>query len=408
MMTYEEVLAEMDHTWRVNDDNRIAFLREVSDWLGNPDRDMYIVHVTGTNGKGSVVERAASALEDAGYVVGTFTSPAIFDDREQVQINHNQIPKKNFVVFYQIIRDTLIAHGYSAQSLSAFEYWTFIALLGFEMSGVDLAIIEAGMGGKYDATHLITQPKIVAFTEISLDHMQWLGKTVAEIAANKAELIMPGSYVMSAKQEPVVSRILKERTALVKANWCVSLCESQTDTERANRIDAQKNLYHDENVCLASQILDAIIGDRISPEAKMSGLSKAKLFGRLTVFEDEGILVDGAHNRGSAQHLADNINMCGLSGHFILILGMLADKETAVIQSILAPHANHIIGVTPDNARALPGDQISSHTEPLDKALEVAKSMRQPGEWIVVAGSFYTIKGVIGDEYLAREWDAAW
>ena len=407
MMTYEEVLAEMDHTWRVNDDNRIALLRQVNDWLGNTDQSLRIVHVTGTNGKGTVIEMTSSILAEAGYAVGTFTSPAIFDDCEQIQLNHKQIPKPNFVALYQIIRDVLLTHGYSAQSLSAFEYWTLIALLAFSLNNVDVAIIEAGMGGKNDATHLIARPGVVAFTEISLDHMQWLGETVTEIAANKAALIMPGSYVVSATQHPDVSRILKGRTALMKANWYTSLCQLQPDDVRANISDGEK-LGHDENMCLVFQILNILTGDKISIKTKSLGLAKAKLFGRQTVFKDESVIVDGAHNRGSAQKLADIIAKWRLSGKVILILGMLEYKETDVIQETLAPHARHIIGVTPDNPRALPGEQISEHTEPLDKALEVAKSMRQPGEWIVVAGSFYTIKGVIGDEYLVREWDAAW
>lgn len=413
MRTYEEVLSLMDSGWRVDDAGRLNFLRQVNKWLGQPDRQLRIVHVVGTNGKGSVVEMTARILEAADYQVGTFTSPALFDAREQVQLNHHNISKSAVVHWYEHIRTVLMAHGEEPAALSAFEYWTFMALLYFADAHVDVAIIEAGLGGKQDATHVISRPAVVAGTPISLDHMQWLGDTLEAIATNKAAVIQPGSRVVSAQQEPRVTAILQHATQQAQATWqAIDVpVEILVDTPAQLRLQIAGVPYElglrgqmqAENVRLVWQIL-AQLDLPTTPENRQLGLSQATLFGRLTVTGQ--VIYDGAHNPAGAQQLANELDRWGLRGHVILILGMLADKDTTAIQAALTPLARQVIGVTADNQRAMLAADFAQQTATLGEAMTQAKQLATATDWIVVAGSFYTIKGVITHGDLASEHDA--
>ncbi|MFS1786188.1 glutamate ligase domain-containing protein [Weissella cibaria] len=254
---------------------------------------------------------------------------------------------------------------------------------------------------------------MVAVTPISLDHMQWLGDTLEAIATNKAAVIQPGSRVVSAQQEPRVTAILQHATQQAQATWqAIDVpVEILVDTPAQLRLQIAGAPYElglrgqmqAENVRLVWQIL-ARLDLPTTPENRQLGLSQATLFGRLTVTGQ--VIYDGAHNPAGAQQLANELDRWGLRGHVILILGMLADKDTTAIQAALTPLARQVIGVTADNQRAMLATDIAQHTATLGEAMTQAKQLATATDWIVVAGSFYTIKGVITHGDLASEHDA--
>jgi len=315
----------------------------------------------------------------------------------------------------------LVAHDRTIDDLSYFEVWTIVALLVFQAEHVTYAILEAGLGGRDDATHMVGQAAVVAYTEIGLDHQNILGQTLAEIAQNKADLITPGALVVSDLAQPAeVLTILKTTTQAKQATWAAQpvTVTVRQDTPAGLAVSVAGEHYQlglvgafqRRNLSVVWQILAALEQrDQVMFDvaARRRGLAQAQMLGRMQVDQTRHILWDGAHNEDAAQGLVASLTNWALPERPILVLGVLADKNYHQMLTILLPLVSAVITVTPNNPRALSATALAEAVQAIDANLPVTAldkdpltyAMAQrtsPSQYIVVAGSFYTLNAVGG------------
>ena len=420
-MTYQTIQQQLDKGWRVFDPNRLTFLRQVLQWVGQPDQDLTIIQIAGTNGKGSTGAMLREVLRAHGETVGHFASPAVFNDREQIWLNGQFVTETVWVTAYHQLLQALVAHDRTIDDLSYFEVWTIIALLVFQAEHVTYAILEAGLGGRDDATHMVGQAAVVAYTEIGLDHQNILGQTLAEIAQNKADLITPGTLVVSDLAQPAeVLTILKTTTQAKQATWAAQpvTVTVRQDTPAGLAVSVAGEHYQlglvgafqRRNLSVVWQILAALEQrDQVMFDVatRRRGLAQAQMLGRMQVDQTRHILWDGAHNEDAAQGLVASLTNWALPERPILVLGVLADKNYHQMLNILLPLVSAVITVTPNNPRALSATALAEAVQAIDANLPVTAmdqdpltyAMAQrtsPSQYIVVAGSFYTLNAVGG------------
>lgn len=420
-MTYQTIQQQLDKGWRVFDPNRLTFLRQVLQWVGQPDQDLTIIQIAGTNGKGSTGAMLREVLRAHGETVGHFASPAVFNDREQIWLNGQFVTETAWVTAYHQLLQALVAHDRTIDDLSYFEVWTIVALLVFQAEHVTYAILEAGLGGRDDATHMVGQAAVVAYTEIGLDHQNILGQTLAEIAQNKADLITPGALVVSDLAQPAeVLTILKTTTLAKQATWAAQpvTVTVRQDTPAGLAVSVAGEHYQlglvgafqRRNLSVVWQILAALEQrDQVMFDVatRRRGLAQAQMLGRMQVDQTRHILWDGAHNEDAAQGLVASLTNWALPERPILVLGVLADKNYHQMLNILLPLVSAVITVTPNNPRALSATALAEAVQAIDANLPVTAmdqdpltyAMAQrtsPSQYIVVAGSFYTLNAVGG------------
>lgn len=420
-MTYQTIQQQLDKGWRVFDPNRLTFLRQVLQWVGQPDQGLTIIQIAGTNGKGSTGAMLREVLHAHGETVGHFASPAVFNDREQIWLNGQFVTKTAWVSAYEQLLDALNRHDRTIAALSYFEVWTIVALLVFQAEHVTYAIMEAGLGGRDDATHMVGQAAVVAYTEIGLDHQNILGQTLAEIAQNKADLITPGARVVSDLAQPdEVLTILKATTAAKQATWAAQpvAVDVKQDTPAGLVVSVAGERYQlglvgafqRRNLGVVWQILAALeTRDQLSIDVatRRRGLSQAHMLGRMQVDSTRHILWDGAHNEDAAQGLVATLKNWALPERPILVLGVLADKNYQQMLNILLPMVSAVITVTPNNPRALSATALAKTVQAVAAEMPVtavdqdplAYAIAQrtsPSQYIIVAGSFYTLNAVGG------------
>ncbi|WKY78525.1 Mur ligase family protein [Leuconostoc lactis] len=420
-MTYQTIQQQLDKGWRVFDPNRLIFLRQVLQWVGQPDQGLTIIQIAGTNGKGSTGAMLREVLRAHGETVGHFASPAVFNDREQIWLNGQFVTEAAWVTAYQQLLQALVAHDRTIDDLSYFEVWTIVALLVFQAEHVTYAILEAGLGGRDDATHMVGQAAVVAYTEIGLDHQNILGQTLAEIAQNKADLITPGALVVSDLAQPAeVLTILKTTTQAKQATWAAQpmTVSVRQDTPAGLAVSVAGEHYQlglvgafqRRNLSVVWQILAALeTRDQLSIDVatRRRGLVQAQMLGRMQVDQTRHILWDGAHNEDAAQGLVATLTNWALPERPILVLGVLADKNYHQMLTILLPLVSAVITVTPNNPRALSATALAEAVQAIDADLPVTVMDQNPlayamaqrtsaSQYIVVAGSFYTLNVVGG------------
>ncbi len=392
--------------------------------LGNPHRKFKTVHVAGTNGKGSTSAFIASMLRAAGLRVGLYTSPHLVSFTERIRINGDQIPEKRVVELAQRIHKACnslnAVDGSTAISPTFFEVTTAIAFTYFAEEEVDLAVIEVGMGGRLDSTNVIV-PLVSIITNIDLEHTEYLGTTLEQIATEKAGIIKPGVPVVTGVTQPEVVGII-ERTA--RANACrisrlnkdvmpenvASRSEQYFDyrgiraTYRALKIH-MVGRHQVDNACLALAAVEYLreAGVAVDEPAVKLGLEKARWEGRMERIEQSpDIYLDGAHNPASAKKLAITIQELRSSySKMILIIGILCDKDYQGIARQLVPLADRVIVTKPHYARALDvavlaGEVRQLHTqvataETVAGAIARARADASPDDLILVTGSLYVV-----------------
>ncbi|HEY4400272.1 MAG TPA: Mur ligase family protein [Lactobacillaceae bacterium] len=422
-MDYTTIQAQLDKSWRVFDPQRVAFLREVLAWVDQLDRTYRVIQIAGTNGKGSTGAILREILRASGASVGHFASPAVYEDREQIWLNGEFVAPEIWVQAYEKLLAALTEHDLTADALSYFETWTLVALMVFEMAEVDYAIVEAGLGGLHDATNIIAAPAVVAFTEIGLDHLAILGNSLAEIARNKAGLMKENALIVSdLAQESVVKDVLQAQAKQVGAQWFerdvqVAIQSSTlrgltVEIDAVTYVSALKGRFQARNLAVVWQILAALESRfevDFTVENRRSGLARARMIGRLQVDDRRRLVWDGAHNLDAAQALVQALADWRLPLKPILILGILADKDYQAMLTELLPHFARVIAVTPANPRALLAADLVTAIKTLapemsveqvaaDQALNAAQQIRRDGQFIVIAGSFYTLRAVGGQK----------
>lgn len=380
-MTEREVMEYLDQVSGFGIVPGLDSIRELCRRLDDPQKELQFIHVAGTNGKGSVSAYIASVLQCAGYRVGMYISPVMYEYRERIQINERMISKK--ALCQGIERIKTVCDAMTEEGLphpTSFEIETALGFLYFLEKGCDIVVLETGMGGLLDATNIVENTVVAVLTSISMDHMRYLGKTLGKIAEQKAGVIKNGCAVVSTGQSPEVMEVLCKRA---KELDCPVTVAGEVKAEKirygleCQRFDygSRKKLeislagkYQIENAVLAVEAID-VLGERgfpVTEEQLRRGLRDTCWPGRFTVIKKHPIFIaDGAHNEDAAKRLAESVTFYFTNRKIIYIMGVLKDKEYEKIIALTHAYADHIITVTPpENSRALPAYEL---------ALEVAK-----------------------------------
>jgi len=385
-----------------------------------------MIHVAGTNGKGSTSHFAAGILEAAGYTVGLFTSPHLLDVRERICIGSTWISETDFTEAVCTVKDTaalLLENGTIQRMPTFFEYTFLTAMHYFSKQALTAAVIETGLGGRWDATTVIT-PAVSLITTISRDHTHLLGNRLQEIAAEKAGIIKTAVPVVSGcKVRSVAHRVLKARAAELDAPFfCVwddhnhleaseqddHTVYTYTSSTAPNGVDAYQfrlrlpGEHQGRNAAAAVKTLELLArrtGLDIPQSAVINGLLQSGPPARIETFAaGSGVILDGAHNVESITALTRYLERSG-KRDLTLIFGVLADKNYKAMFRLLKPHVGRVILTRPDSTRALPPRNVLQGLkmktdnpimveETLEEAYRVA---RQFPKEILVTGSFYLV-----------------
>lgn len=401
-MTYEEALDFIEQTKQFGSvlglQNIINLMRE----LGNVQEELQIIHVAGTNGKGSVCAMLAQIYQEASYRVGKYSSPAVFSYEEIYQIDGEPITAVDFTHAVELV--SLACRRLTEAGKphpTVFEMETAIAFIYFYEKKCDLVILETGMGGETDATNLITSPLCSVVTSISMDHMGFLGTSINEIAGVKAGIIKEGRPVISVCQQPEAMRVLQiqaQRKGAELTTADVQPAEQISyDAEglsfvyplfgKAERWNMRlTGSYQVENAVLAITTVEQVcrLGIEVTVTHVRTGLRKARLPGRFeTICKSPRMIIDGAHNEDAARKLKDTIENCFTNEEITYIIGVLADKEYEKILRLLLPYAKRVYTVTPDNPRALPGEELCKEAKKYHSHVSCAGTVERAVELAV-------------------------
>ena len=365
-VTYSEAL-DFIHSRRHGGPD-LARMRTVLDRLGAPDRRVPFVHVAGTNGKGSVCAFIASVLEKSGCKTGLFTSPFVRRFNERIRVDGMDIPDEELAAVTAEVRAAL---GEFEERTAEFELVTLIGLTYFARKNCDVAVLEVGMGGVHDATNVIEKSEVSVFTSIGLDHTQYLGNTVEEIAAVKAGILKPHG-VCAAFADP--GGVLSARCRELGASFTKTDLASLRVLTRAPEgitfdFDGLRGLkirlagaYQPANAALAITAL-RLLRDRgwsVPDAAVRAGLEAVYWPGRFEPLRrDPWFILDGGHNPPAVEATVRSLTELWPGRKFTFVLGVMADKDVAGILERLMPAAERFYCVAPPAPRALPAEKLA-------------------------------------------------
>ncbi|HLP89012.1 MAG TPA: folylpolyglutamate synthase/dihydrofolate synthase family protein [Nostocaceae cyanobacterium] len=386
--------------------------------LGNPHYQVPIIHVAGTNGKGSVCALLSSVLTAAGYKTGRYTSPHLVDWTERICINERAIAPNHLS---QLIQQIQTAIDPNDESPTQFEVITAAAWLYFAQQKVDIAIIEVGLGGRLDSTNVCEKPLVTVITSISREHWQQLGSTVGQIAGEKAGIIKAGCPVVMGKlpkeaEEVVRSRSLELQSPLIIPQPSQPLTQNWAEYQKldnSGKIKYQlplKGQIQLNNSALALATLEILQkqGWQIPETAIIEGIAKTKWPGRMQWlnWKNQKILIDGAHNPAAAQvlrHYVDSLNHPSISW----VMGMLATKDHAdIFQELLKPGDKLYLVPVPDSNTAEPSllaklageicPELSFCSTYEDITIALDTAFTSPDDLVVLCGSLYLLGHFLG------------
>ena len=370
-------------------------MKRLSASLGNPHRNIKSVHIAGTNGKGSTAHILASVLQTAGYTVGLYTSPHLKDFRERIKINGQPIDKDIVVDFVNEHLEILEVGNYSF-----FEATVGMAFHFFAKMQVDVAIIEVGLGGRLDATNIIT-PILSIITNISNDHQQFLGNTIEEIAFEKAGIIKENIPVVLGHNSEVVKKVIID-----KANSLSSpiFFANQNETCETDLLGD----YQKDNIATALKALKVLTNFEINNKHIQDGLravvKNTGFLGRWQVIDDTPMVIaDVAHNESGIAAVMSQLKSMSFDKLHI-VFGMVEDKDFEQLQQHLPEDATYYF-CSPKVVRAKSADKLFTEAKffgyngesykSVSDALNAAKAMALPSDIILICGSFFVVSEVI-------------
>lgn len=367
-------------------------MRDFMHALGDPQEKLRYVHIAGTNGKGSACVMTQSILTAAGFRTGLYISPHLDQFNERISIDGETISDADLRRLAARVRAAAETLG---EEPTDFEMITAMAFCYFEEQHCDLVVLEVGMGGRLDATNVISHPEVCAIMHIGLDHTEFLGDTVEQVAAEKAGILKPGADCVLYHQLPGVMDVVQKRFADVNPDAAARLVTTDPTafTARARTIDGQvfdyrarRHLriqllgnYQMENAMAVLDIIDCLIrrGWGITENAIRAGLAQATWPGRFEVLSREPLLiVDGAHNPNGVEALVDTIRAYFPDQKINFVMGVMKDKDYHTMLRLIAPYAARFITELPDAHRALRPEQLKSEIRAyFDGPVETADSV---------------------------------
>lgn len=344
-MDYSEAVAEMKED--ISDPDEFGFeeYRKQVRELGDPQHDIPVIHVAGTNGKGSTCNILYQILREQGYSVGLFTGPHLGELVERIEVDGELIERQQIGEIYTEIRD---------ENFSMFESLVIIAFKHFINEEVDVAVIETGCGGKRDATNIV-DPEVSVITNVGLDHSHILGETVPEIAEEKAGIIKEGKPTVTQAEEPALSRI---REKAEETNSELSEADKHVEEIDQNPLKLKyggetfrpsiQGSYQVKNINLALEALEQAENFEVSDESVLEGLANLKVPGRMEkVSEDPDLVLDGAHNLEGVEMLVDSIEKFDT-----VVFGCMGKKPYREMIGRLRLYADRFVLTVPDKDHA--------------------------------------------------------
>lgn len=392
-MNYEEAREYLDQVSKGGSILGLDNMRELLKRLENPQDSLKFVHISGTNGKGSVLAYVSTVFKEAGYRTGRYISPTLFSYREKIQVNESFIGREDLARLTEEVKKAAEEMQNSGKGFpTIFEIETALAFLYFAEQKCDIVILETGLGGALDATNVITTSVMEVITSISMDHMEFLGDTLGKIALQKAGIIKPHTSVVSAVQDMEAMEVIRD---VCRKKECVF---DTVDQEQIKDIsygyEGQSFSYKDwknikislmgsyqiKNAALALEAIEALrkLGYELNDKAVYQGMKTAVWKGRFTVISKEPfIIMDGAHNQAAAEELVRSLKLYYPGKKFYYIFGMFRDKDYHQVIRLTAPLAEHIVTVeTPENPRALPAEELKKAVAEVNPSVEAAGSLR--------------------------------
>lgn len=388
-MTYDEALLYIHSTIRKGAAPGLGRIRELMERLGNPQRQLSYVHITGTNGKGSTAAMTASVLRSAGYRVGLYTSPFLWRFNERMNVDGRDIADEELAQVTELVKPAAQA---LADPPTEFELVTAIALCWFARKQCDIVVLEVGMGGKNDATNVIPAPEVAVLCNIGLDHTAQLGTTLEAIAQNKSGILKPGCqgvlYPNSPDVEAVVTAVCQERgIPLHIADFSQIHVKSRDFSGQILDYKGYSGLHlpllgshQARNCALVLETLEALRqqGWNIPEEAVYKGIANTVWPGRFELLRREPIfIVDGGHNPQCLAALAENVKTYLDSRNIIALTGVMADKDYLEMYKGRVPLVSQFVTVTPDNPRSLDAESLADYLRLLGKPAQAAGSVEE-------------------------------
>ena len=386
-------------------------MRLFVDALGHPERAFPVIHVAGTNGKGSTCSMMEAIYRANGYKTGLYSSPHLVRQGERVQVNREILDEADIVAYTQQLKPVAerIGEGDPDDHPSFFEFMTAMAFLRFAEQKVDLAFLETGLGGRLDATNVV-DPELSIITSVSLDHIEQLGDTIEQITSEKAGIIKAGKPVLigklPAEAEAVVRQVAKDKGCPL-----TSVCERFPDIETLpeTNLSGSFQRWNAATAVCATEILSERFP--IKPELTAPALQSIHWPGRWETMQlaDKTLILDASHNPEGSEMLDENLQKLvkDLGKKPIIVAGTLGEFRARSLMAVVSRHARELHLLAPDQSRATPTDVLETcipetNTAPiyhrqLEEILPAVGicTLGEPGDTIVVTGSLYLIGEVL-------------
>ena len=377
-MNYEEAVAYIEETPKFTTKNKLSHTKECLERLGNPEKKFKVIHVAGTNGKGSTCAFLTSIFREAGYSCGLFTSPHLVVINERFQINEKNIDNQAFMSAFEKVKalaDELVAEG--SYHPTYFEMLFLMGMVIFAEAGVNYVMLETGLGGRLDATTAVEDPVACVITSISFDHMQYLGNTIAEIAGEKAGIIVPGVPVIYDGNNPEAAKVIrKQAEALGSPYYEVKKENTEILRNTSAGIDfCMENEYYGNtafsipfiagyqvmNAALALKTAE-VLKDMVNlpKDSVLRGLRETRWQGRMeTVLP--GVIVDGAHNEDGVEKFVETAEHFQKDYPLTLLFSAVDDKDyTDMIRTVAGRiRFQHVIVTQVGGYRKVPSEQLA-------------------------------------------------
>lgn len=399
-MEYQEIIHTIENKRRFGSLPGVVVSRKLLAAVGDPQNDLAFIHIAGTNGKGSTAAFLREILKDAGIRAGMFTSPHLIDFTERIQVDGRQIPREDAARLGEMLLNLdLDVHP------TMFDYCLAMALLYFREQGCQLVILETGLGGRLDSTNVISAPLVSVITKIGYDHTEVLGDTLDQIAAEKAGILKPHTFMISESQQQPAEKVLKDCCSKLGISYQFVEAEKIKAVDHGFSYEGKGSypmrmlgMHQRENAMAAVFAVEAlrIYGFEITDAQISQGIENATWNGRMELISQEPyLLIDGAHNGHGVHALAESLKELYPDEKFHFIMGVLADKDYKQMVKEILPLAESVTTVTPDSGRALQGETLAEYIRSFGIFAENTEQMQeaflQIRDKTVAFGSLYFI-----------------
>jgi dihydrofolate synthase / folylpolyglutamate synthase len=406
-------------------------IRVLAERLGSPHRAIACAHIAGTNGKGSTAAMLESILRAAGLATGLFTSPHLERINERIQINGEPISDEEFAQEFTRVQagiEALLASGELAAHPTYFECITAMAFTAFARRPVDFAVHEVGMGGRLDSTNIV-QPEVAVITQIDFDHENYLGHSIPQIANEKAGIIKPGGWVVSAAERPEARAVIARRAAQLDARlveidtaWhvettdvtdgCYTVAATPVNSSHALTLEIPLPGRFQVRNALAAATAARLLASRgfpIGDEAICRGIAKARWPGRLErLARKPAVYLDGTHNPSGARELVAFWEEHLAGRRIWLVYGAMRDKAVDEIAGLLFPRAQEVILTEPAQPRAISASLLAEMTAHLARKSRIIADPTEAMEWAIANAPAEDAVFVTGSLYLVGDLRRYW